>query len=169
MRFGTSVEDTLIATLIVAARKYAENATGLQLITATWTLYMDEFPGIIRVPKPPIQSVTHVKYIDTDGVQQTWDSGDYLTDLKSRPARIQPAHDESYPSIRSQMNAVEIEFVSGYGDAATDVDANIVHAIKIIATHWFKMRKPTVEGTIIAKVPMSADALLSQERVEWFG
>lgn len=169
MKFTSSAEDALITFLIAAARRKAENDTGLQLITATWLLNMDKFPGVIRIPKPPIQSVTHVKYIDTDGDQQTWDSDDYQTDLLSRPARIKPAPDESYPSIRSQFNAVEVKFVAGFGDASTDVPADIVQAIKIIATHWFLHRQPTITGTINQVVPYQAEMILYNAKGEWFG
>lgn len=77
------------------------------------------------LPLAPIQSVTSIKYIDpTTGVQTILDPSQYKVDTISEPARITPAYGSSWPSARSEINAVEVVYVAGYG-AATAVPAGI--------------------------------------------
>src|SRR4030067_2296692 len=93
LRVSTSTDDTDIAMLITAARKMAETYTLHALVTQTWELVLDGFPtGGIVVPMPPLQSVTSVKYIDTDGVQQTLDALLSSVDTDSIPALLRPRH-----------------------------------------------------------------------------
>lgn len=113
-----TTEDPKLNALIKTARHKAEELTERALITQTWDWFLDKFPsGNLEVPKPPLDSVTHVKYYDTSGDLQTWDSGDYDVDTDSAPGRISPAYGESYPTARLINNAVNVRFVAGYGDA----------------------------------------------------
>src|SRR5688500_1617752 len=77
-------DDALVDGLILAAKEKVEADTRRQLVTATWELSLDKFPcangGIIPLEKPPIQSVSFVKYIDGDGVLQTLDASNYQLD-----------------------------------------------------------------------------------------
>ncbi len=164
---GTAVlglEDDLIDALVKAARKRLEMDTGRALITQTWELYLDKFPdddGEIWLPKPPLQSITSIKYYDTDGVEQTWSSDDYRVDIKSEPGRITPAYNESYPTTRTMINAVTIKFVCGYGSAGSDVDDDLIQAIKLLVGHWYEFREAVLSGTIIAEVPQTYQWLRS--------
>lgn len=123
LRIGSNEdEDNFLGTLATIARKEAEKITRRQLITATWNYYLDKFPEIIYLPVPPIQSVTHVKYLDSAGDEQTLLADtDYLVDIYSEPGRIMPCFGMVWPSIYPEVNAVRIRFVSGYGDADSDV------------------------------------------------
>ena len=152
------IEDTLINTLIKAARKRLEADTGRALITQTWDLFLDRFPvddGPIYIPKPPVQSITSIKYIDSDGVEQTWDGANYRTDLKSAPARITPAYNVSYPTARDITNAVTVRFVCGYGAAGSDVEDDLVQAVKLLVGHWYEFRESILAGIIVAEVPQT--------------
>ena len=66
LRVTSSTEDTLHQAMIDAAEALAVTATGRQLMTATYDLTLDRFAPVIELPLPPLQSVTSVKYIDTD-------------------------------------------------------------------------------------------------------
>ena len=57
MRVDEDRDDILINSLIVSARDYVERKTGRQLIDANWTLYLPSFPSLIRLPRPPLDSV----------------------------------------------------------------------------------------------------------------
>jgi hypothetical protein len=69
-------------------------------------------PGVAQ-----LQSVESVKYIDTNGVQQTLDPSQYKVDTVSPFGRVVPAYGTSWPSARNEINAVEVAFTSGYGNA----------------------------------------------------
>lgn len=165
-RIDISDEDTLLGTYIKAARYQFEEETGSSLITQTWVMYLDCFPtGDILLPRGPLQSISSIKYIDTDGDEQTWASTKYIVDTTSRVPRIMPAYGESYPSTRSQNNAVYITFNAGYGDASTDVPADIVLAIKTLTAHWYEHREAVVIGSITNEVPLTYKSIRQRYNV----
>lgn len=160
------IDDDYISLLIKAARESAETFQSRSFITQTWDLFLDEFPErdpIIRVPKPPLQSVTTVKYTDASGVvQELVAVTDYQVDTKSEPGRISPAFGMVWPVTRVVLNAVEIRFLSG-GIAAADVLEKIKMAIKQIVAHWYEHREEISEIKL-ARVPHTAVALLWENR-----
>lgn len=124
---SVTVDDDLFTLLITAARDRAEIATNRQMITATWDLVLDVFPdcGYIELPKPPLQSVTHVKYTDTAGDLQTWAASNYDVQAPDGPraarGRIALSYGKTWPSTYGEIGDVQIRFVCGYGTAAADV------------------------------------------------
>lgn len=157
-------DDTMVTAFIVAARQWAETFMKRQIITATYTLLLDEFPDVITLPRPPLSVVNSVKYLDTDGVQQTLDAALYTVDTYSTPGRIMPAYNEVWPDYRSQFNCIEVAYDCGYGDA-TAVPEWIKLAIKILVAHWYEHRRPVTEGAI-NEVPWTCEALLFQGK-QW--
>lgn len=160
-------EDGWITRRIKTARRYVETITHRQLVTATWELILDRFPAsgkAIRLPYPPAQSVTSIEYYDTDGDEQTWDSGEYRVDSDSEPGRITEAYGCSYPSTRTMTGAVTITYKAGYGDAAADVEPELRDAIEILVAHWHEMREPVGPTAFLGKVPMSVESLLWHHR-----
>jgi len=125
LRVTETDSDALIRSLITAALGYAEMFTRRQFVTATLRLTLDAFPAVIRLPRPPLASVTSIQYTDIDGVTQTLSSSDYQVDGRSEPARIQPAYGESWPSTRRELNAVTVTYVAGYATpVSVDASAN---------------------------------------------
>ena len=141
LRLEIDADDTLVTSLIQSAREHAEHITKRQLITATWKLTLDAFPSVITLPLPPLQSVSNIKYYDTDGVQQTLSTDLYQVDSESQPARIVPAYNTTFPSTRIMANAVEVNFVCGFGDAATDVPQKIKQAMLLFITWSYEDRE----------------------------
>ena len=111
-------DDSLITSLVKTAREYCENVQNRSYITQTIKLTLDDFPDVIYVPRPPLISVTSIKYIDVNGVQQTLNSSVYKVDTESEPARIVPAFNQCWPAIRGDINSVEVIVQAGYGGAA---------------------------------------------------
>lgn len=114
--------------------------------------------GLIDVPLPPLQSVEAVQYYDFEGTLQTVDPAAYNVSLGT-PGRIQPAYSKVWPIARPTIDAVQIQFTSGYGDATT-VPENVKVAIKMMVAHWYENRE-AVSAVSMAAVPMCVDALLS--------
>lgn len=95
---------------------------GRALATQTWTLYLDAFPasnGPIRLPLPPLISVTSVKHLDTAGVEQTLVANTDYQVLAGERAEIRPAYDTSWPSPRCTPRAVTVVFVAGFTQASS--------------------------------------------------
>lgn len=129
---GTA-DDTLTTIRILAAASYFEEQTGRQLLTATREAWLDAFPFIgasggcarIELPKPPLQSVVSVTYIDSDGTLQSFRGGSPEADLFtiSKPAGpyaargwVEPLYGGRWPTARAQTGAVRVQYTCGYGD-----------------------------------------------------
>ena len=156
LRVDVDTDDDLINAIIKAARQRLEIDARVALITQTLEMRLDCFPvdgDDILLLRPPLQSVTSIKYVDTDGVEQTWSSDDYAADIYSTPARIRPAYGEVYPTARSVNNAVTIRYTAGYGDAATAVPDDLLQALKLLIGHFYENREDVITGTIASKLP----------------
>lgn len=160
-------EDTLIDALLISARTICEDACERSFITTTWKYFVDAFnEREICFPRGKLQSVTHVKYYDVDGNLQTLDSGSYQVDTQRERGRIVLAKNKSWPSIDcSKINPIEIQFVAGYGDNATDVPEPIKLAITQLALHWFENRQPVITGGTVNELPMFISTLLFPYRL----
>lgn len=166
LRVAVATDDTDIAALIKTARLMAETRTMHALVTQTWELVLDGFPtGGIVVPMPPIQSVTSIKYIDTDGDEQTLGATLYAVDGDSIPGLIVPAYGETWPTdVRDQVNAVRVRFVAGFG-AASDVPEDIKSWIKIMVGTLYDNPQAVVVGQTVMSIPRNfVDALLDDYR-----
>ncbi|MES2972393.1 MAG: head-tail connector protein [Pseudomonadota bacterium] len=140
LRVDGSDEDALITSLIGAAVLDAEQLMGRALMPQKWLLSLDAFPGSVCVPgqtidllRPPITAVDYIKYVSADdgtlttlspSVYQLAKASDYL-------ARVALAYGQSWPSARSQLEAVQVLFSCGYADAAS-----VPELIKA----WIKLR-----------------------------
>jgi uncharacterized phiE125 gp8 family phage protein len=148
LRVDFDDDDTLIASLITAARQAAETLTGRQLITARWKQVLDCFPGpsLMGVPadqaftlpghaillaKAPVQSVISINYLDMGSVSQTMPVSNYTVDSACEPARITPVFGQIWPICLPQIGAVSVTFDAGYGTAA-----QVPEGIK----SWIKLR-----------------------------
>lgn len=158
--------------LIPAARDWVEALTNRQLITATWELKMNCFPrdgGPIVLPKPPLQEVVGVTYIDTAGAEQTWDSANYVVTKPAGdyclPGRIDLAYGRSYPTTRSQPHAVTVELKAGYGDSYESVPGGLSAAMLLLVGEQFERREDAIVGAIMA-VPVGATRLALPYLVE---
>ena len=148
LRVDFDEDDTLIASLISAARQAAETLTGRQFTTARWKQVLDCFPGpslmgvpagqafslpghAILLPKCPVQSVVSINYLDMASVLQTMPASTYTADAACEPARITPVFGQIWPICLPQIGAVWVTFDAGYGDAS-----NVPEGIKC----WIKLR-----------------------------
>jgi uncharacterized phiE125 gp8 family phage protein len=123
---GTSSIDAEITQAVRTYTDEAEHATGRAFITQTWRLTLDHFPGAIKLPGAPLASVTSVKFYDAAGVLQTLSPLDYIIDTASEPGYVVPAPGKTWPTTAARINAVEVQYICGYGPT----DADVPDAIK---------------------------------------
>lgn len=194
LRAEDTPDGTLIETLVQAAREQVEDFTRRQVMTATYDFLADSFPaagrrwwwaedsgrwavdqvtGIvdtseIELPRPRLQSVTSVKYVDVDGILQTLAATEYEVDVGREPGVVRLAYGKSWPSTRAQKNAVAIRYVCGYPSKAL-VPGRIKAAINLMVGHLYENREDSVVGTIISELkPESAKSLLWPLRIVRF-
>jgi uncharacterized phiE125 gp8 family phage protein len=118
-----TTHDTQIRGLIRTATELVERDSRQKLVCQTWDQKSDAWPGsnalLLRVG--PVLSVSSVKYVDTDGNEQTWGAANYSVDTaRGRPA-IWQAYSVDWPSssTRTIENAITARCVVGFGDAVT--------------------------------------------------
>ena len=146
MRVTSSADDDYIDALVKAARRHTEHVTKRALITQTLVDTRDGFPSgrIIELERPPLQSVTSVEYKDESDQTQTFASSKYTVDTKSSPGRIILNDDQTWPTTSDNGNALTVTYVAGFGDDATDVPWELVHAIKFLVADWYENRETEV-------------------------
>ena len=164
-----TADDALIRALGLAARKVAEQVQHRALITQTLELTLDDWPskGYFELPRPPLQSVTSIKYYDEDDNESTVNSSTYLVDTDSEPGRVVLNADESWPSTTLRpANGVQVTYVAGYGDNQGDVPEPTQQAIRLLVGHWYENREAiSSTGAVPKEVPLGVQALLWLERV----
>lgn len=160
--------------LIPTVTDWVEALTGRQLIDATWVCWWPSFAAActaaaklckypldtILIPRPPLQTVTWVKYYDTANVQQTWDSSNYTVTIPEGPkggkAWLRPIPSALFPNTYARPDAVEIKFEAGYGAAASDVPGGLRQAMLLLLGELFIRREIAVVGTIVNNAPIGA-------------
>lgn len=169
-RIDVNDDDWITASLIRTARAYAEQVTRRGLLTQTWDLYLDDWPEDDRIvlPRPPLQSVTHVKYTTSAGVLTTFSSASYTVGVASEPGRLVLNDGYSWPTDTLQVvDGITVRFVAGWTSSA-DVPMPIRQAILMTIGHWYENRESTTLGAVSREVPYGVDALLWPYRVLTF-
>lgn len=139
---------------------------GRTLITQTLKLTMDRFPSRrILLPLPPLQSVSSVKYLDADEVEQTVSSSDYRVVTTATPGYVELKTGKSWPAIGTFSDAVRIEYVAGYGDAE-DVPQPIKEWLVATTADRYDQRTPTVIGVSTSRLTF-VDRMLDSFKVRY--
>lgn len=169
LRVDHTADDSLITALITVARERVEDITRRALISQTWDLKLDAWPVLseLRIPLPPLLSVTSVKYLDKDGIESTMPSTDYIVDTASEPGRIVLAWAKSWPETTTlyPVNPITVRFVAGYGAAGSDVPQAIRQAMLLMIGEWYENRENAGEARL-QQISLSAEALLWPYRRE---
>jgi len=159
-----SDDDTLITALIQAAREQVESDCSRALITQTWRLKLHEwFADWLDVPRAPLQSVTSIKYLDPDDVEQTLPAAYYDVDADRTPGVIWKDPDYTWPMVSDQANCITILYKAGYGDAAAAVPARAKQAILLLVGHWYRTREAV--GQLGPEIALTYQRLINGLRV----
>jgi uncharacterized phiE125 gp8 family phage protein len=142
LRVEHNDEDTLILSLISAARRKLEQETGRALLSQTITEYWDEWPtdGIFELSIYPVTAVTSFQYIDTDGATNAWPSDNYHTSFTGMSVRIWTDPEIDAPDLGDYPDAVQISYTAGES-AVTDVPPELKHAILTTVALLYERRE----------------------------
>jgi len=144
-----SSEDDALAMYITTARQEAEKYMRRALIEQSWTMTLDRWPGgegswwdeihrpsktasdlYLRLPYPPLISITSIDTYDTDDVATSITVGDYFfTDTNAEPGRLVLRAGVSWPVDTRRGARIKIIYKAGYGDEAADVPMALRHAV----------------------------------------
>ena len=175
-------QDSLLLLYISAARRFCEEVTGRAFLTQTWLLSRDSFPAPfsgrcpfgspeIMLPRPRVQEIVSIEYLDGSGTRQTLPSLNYLLDAGSEPGVLMPAPGRFWPYTPRVSGAVQVTYTAGYGDSPQDVPADLQLAILMLVAHWYENREATVlpeGGTGNVSVPLGVADILAGYTLDLF-
>jgi uncharacterized phiE125 gp8 family phage protein len=172
LRVDGDDDSDLIQALQAAVTERCEAETQRALITQTWDWVLDAFPAAtyLELPKPPLQSVTFIRYVDMAGVTQTWSPSLYLVQAPAGPratrGRIALPFSGIWPIALPQMGAVTIRFVCGYGAAQDDIPASLLAAMKLDLGTLYENREGVVVDNRIAanELPQGVKSIYVRHR-----
>ena len=169
-----TLPDAEAEALIKGARQWIEDKVGVAFITQTWVLTMDRWPsgrnawwdGVreghiniidnsghlidVEIPRWPMQSISGINVYDEDGDATAVTVADVFdVDTSSIPARISLQRGATWPIALRANNAIEITYVSGYGDAASDIPHPLKRAVKQLAAALYTNRGDCESGDMM--------------------
>lgn len=158
LRITGDEEEQDILAVIAEARDEIETFASRVLNAATYVLTLPSFyapverdhqeyywmGGKIILPRAPVQSITSIKYLDNDGVQQTLSTDVYGVDTTIEPARIYQKYGQFYPAARVTTASIEITFVAGYTSRAA-IPQRLVGILKRLLAYFWEYRAAASE------------------------
>ncbi len=168
LRLDTNDDDTLVVSLITAARMHVEQLLGRVLITQTWREVRDCWPlegSTVRLSLSPVQDVLKIRVFDAEGASSDLPADAYFVDRVSEPARLCPIGSAMWTRPGRALNGIEIEFVAGYGNTADDVPHPLRQAILLLAAHWYEQRTPVDADEVHSEIPQTVAGLLAPYRL----
>lgn len=175
IKFMETAEDGLINLFIQASTDYLESWLRRAFVQRTYRYYLDgfydraklnpyEMAGEIWLPRPPLVSVSSIKYTDADGDEQTVSADDYIYDIYHEPGRVKPAPTAAWPAVQTgAYGSVRVEYVAGYPNAAA-VPERYKQVLRWIVTKWFRNREG-VAPVVLHEVPDSVSDFVEQLKV----
>ena len=160
LRVDSADENAYIGALITAARQFVESSTLRALLTQTWEMTLDEAREEVRIPRPPLQEVTKIEWINEAGVKSVVSSSTYDVELaQGAPGRVRLRTGCVWPIHRGFASFI-VTFKAGYGDDAAAVPAGLVEAIRQVLAHFYS-------GRPAEDLPAGVFALTRPYKVIW--
>tara|TARA_R100000654_G_scaffold66676_4_gene95006 strand:+ start:1908 stop:2570 length:663 start_codon:yes stop_codon:yes gene_type:complete len=131
--------------------------------------YMSFISRAIHLPKPPLQSVTHIKTFNDSDTATTLATSVYYVDTNSEIGRAVLRRGEVWGEMLRVANSMEITYVAGYGSASGDVPIAIRQAIITMAVNIFENPEPIIKGETATRVSGVLESLLRPYVVRRFG
>lgn len=138
-------QDDMLGAMIVAAREWVENYTGLILTRREVTEVLTSFSKLhtVNAWPLPVAPETKIRYIDGAGVEQTVTG--FAVRGWARPAAISPEPGTSWPA----GGPVAVTFLAGYADPV-DVPYSLKAAIMLMVGDLYNQREETAVGVSIS-------------------
>lgn len=160
MREASDFEDSLLEAYIAAATANLDGPNGILGIAIgpqTLELRRDDFCGDIDLECPPLTSITSVKYLDGDNVEQTLSTDVYTT--INNTLVLKPS--QSWPSTYDVAEAVRIRYAAGY----ETVPAPLLVAVRMMVADLARNRESTAYGAPVRiDMPLTVERLIAPYR-----
>lgn len=161
-------DNVILQSYLDAAIGYLDGWSGIlgrALINQGWGVAVSAWPmQAIPLRFADVSSAT-VTYYDRDDTKQTLPANAYEIVHRETGDLLYFRGSFTRPALNSErIAAVEVEFITGYGDAPKDVPAPIRTAILLLACHLYENREATSTADSMQKLPLAVDALITPHR-----
>ena len=179
---NASVSDPLLTLYLEAAIKYGEQLTRRDFINRTYKTFRDDFPGTqvfnlnsltnsgnvgFELRRSKLQTVNSVKYLKS-AVLTTVASTVFYNTFENDYSKVLTLDGQVWPTDADiRLQAVEIEFVAGFGASDTDVPDYIQEAIMLHATQMLENKGDCDDDmSLKMSLPSAAKIIYLQNRIE---
>jgi uncharacterized phiE125 gp8 family phage protein len=151
-------QDELLRNYLESALDWAREHTRRAIVRRDYLITRDAFPTREwELPLGHVASIVSVKYIDNNGILQTWNSSPlpYTADLDTDfSPRLRPALNQSWPTTGDFMSAAQVTVSAGWTQA--DIPFTVRAAILLKVAELEQARAPgDPEGDAIASAATS--------------
>lgn len=174
LNITTSDEDAFITMLIETAYDLLggyDGMVGKALLNTTYTFKTRNFEELMDLPGGRVSSVTEIRYIDGDGANQTFDVGNVMIITDGDSAYLETLPGVAWPgSLQDRADAIEIDYVAGYGGTGASVPATIRQAALLLIGHYYEHREAvttTGPSNFPKKLEMGVESLIAKEKIGW--
>ncbi len=137
LRVTSTVDDTLIQSMIDAATEWGEKYTSRDFREKTWNLLMDCFFEPIELRRSPVASIESIKYLDEDNVEQTVATTVYYLKKQTQFSQVWLQPDQEWPDdVNERQQSITIQFKT----AAYYCINEIIEAIERTVAYWYRNR-----------------------------
>lgn len=159
-RIPHTLDDDVIQSLFIEpAIDDVENLAGLSLITQTLTYDLSAWPAddVIHLPRPPLQTVSSITYLDAAGTQTTLAAAAYRVTNAGRLAfgRVAPAYGETWPTLYPVDFPITIVAVTGFGAAYTAIPPRLRRLVYLRTLDLYEQRESITAGVQHHEIPSS--------------
>jgi len=165
LRAEDTLEDKQIITMIMASTVKLEKYLNRSLITQTWKYIIDRYPSkdTIKLMYGPIQSITSITSTLSNASTEVYANTNYFISNTNTDPAISLNYNTLWPTyILRPKSAVEIIYVTGYGDTSDDVPFSVHQGLlhMVAAMYMNREEGPVINDTI--------KSLVANERVYTF-
>ena len=156
----TALPDSEANDLIATARDMIEETTGIAMISQTWRLALDCWPAhraewwdgvrqgaiadingapdFVYLPRYPLASIDAVTVYDEASTAASVVVADtFDVDTYQKPGRMVLRNGATWPIALRGSNAIEIDYIAGFGATAASVPPTLRRAVKQVAAYLY--------------------------------
>ncbi|MEX1244866.1 MAG: head-tail connector protein [Thermoanaerobaculia bacterium] len=154
----------LLVPIIATSQATVEKLTAKALTSQSLVARFNAFGSGLVLPVAPVQSVDTITYLDDDRAEQTLVAADFFAHPTGhddeRTTIIISALNKTFPNTASIAAAVTVSYTVGY----STVPAPLIHAVKLIAGHFYENREATLVGVKAEEIPLGIMDLIANYR-----
>jgi len=129
-------DDVDLSAFIASARDHVEKYCNIRLTTQTVVAKCDDFADLARVPDAPLQSVTSISYVATDGTDTTLPTTVYEARADGLEVSVGLKYGQTWPA-KQPGSRITVTSVVGFAE----VPASIKHAILVFIGEHYEIRE----------------------------